>query len=407
MKHGDDTRCDVSDEGSFRNLVKRLSYIIKLKRDKGRPVQQDVGWTKETLIVPLLEGLGWDKRTDILYGAGLRNKGGLDLILNCQTPVGIQIRSLNESPPQNIKHPQIKDGFMKCMAKKLAYFIWTNGDSWQFFSLALKDAAFYEVCLSKIDKDNSLLDRLYIIKKDVFISIPSRFNKAIIENTELMVLSHAWTTTLKNHTKELLQVFRKGLRFVNIKDESILKFLKTFKPEGPSSQLKSSVTFELNGMMTQRRSFASFNYDRLSQKGVPPSLIRSEDLSDKKKPSVSLEQDSLFTQTPSFDRAPKIKDWERLIVSYESHYRLARWFFQTGYYRRLGEYLISKDYEPWSKDSTWRHLGLHNGANEEKKVRHAVSLFMEWGFIEESEGDEYFRVEGSSPYLKKLLEKTA
>ena len=107
------------------------------------------------------------------------------------------------------------------------------------------------------------------------------------------------------------------------------------------------------------------------------------------------------------DRMPKIKDWERLIDSYESHYRLARWFFQTSYYRKLGEYLISEDYRPWQKDSTWRYLGLPNGANEEKKVKHAVSLFMEWGFIEENEGDEYFRVEGCPPFLKKLLEKDA
>lgn len=133
------------------------------------------------------------------------------------------------------------------MMKKAPYFIWTNGDFWQFFSLALKEAAFYEVCLSKIDKDLFLLDKLYIIKKDVFVSIPDRFNRAIIENTELMVLSHAWTATLKNHTKELLQIFRKGLRFVNIKDEAILKFLKTIKPESLSTQVKSSITFELDG----------------------------------------------------------------------------------------------------------------------------------------------------------------
>jgi len=108
----------------------------------------------------------------------------------------------------------------------------------------------------------------------------------------------------------------------------------------------------------------------------------------------------------SSDLAPEAINWERLIDSYESHYRMARWFFQTSYYRKLGEYLISNNYTPWSKDSTWKHLGLSDGTKEEKKVRHAVALFQEWGFIEETGNDNYSRVVGCSPYLKKLLEKT-
>lgn len=245
------------------------------------------------------------------------------------------------------------------------------------------------------------------LKTGIKHSSEMRDNRILdIESTELMALSHAWKATLKNHTKELLHVFRKGLKFVNIKDETILKFLKTIKPESLSDQVKSSITFEPGALMAQRRSSVSYNSDGLSPKEISPNPTRSVDLLKQEKSSVSFKPYGLLKQTCSSGRAPEVKDWERLIESYQSNYRLARWFFQTSYYRKLGEYLISEDYEPWTKDSTWRHLGLLNGANEEKKVRHAVSLFMEWGFIEENDGDRYFRVEGCFPYLKKLLEKT-
>jgi len=373
-----DTRKTVS-ETSLLHLVKRLSSVIKEKRDSCQPDQLTAEWTKKDLIVPLLEGLGWDKGADIINEfAPPDNEGRLDLILNCQTPVGIEIRPLHELPPQNIEHPQIKDGIRQCKSKKAPYFIWTNGDTWLFFSLAMANAAFYQASLSKIIiNDISLLDQLLIIKKDLFISNPDRFNKAISRNMALMSLSNAWTAILQDHTKELIQVFRKGLQRVDIKDEVILKFLKTLKSEGLLTQASSPISFESKGLLTQKRS------------------------------SISFKSGGLLPQPRSPNWAPKLKDWERLIDSYESPYRLARWFFRTSYYRKLGEYLISENYKPWSKDSTWRHLGLSNGINEEKKVRHAMILFKEWGFIKETEADKYCRVEGCPPYLKKLLENAA
>ena len=191
-----------------------------------------------------------------------------------------------------------------------------------------------------------------------------------------MALSHAWMAMLQDHTKELLQVFRKGLKHNDFKDEMILKFLKTFKSES---------------MMPQSK---------------PPISLKPESLPSQQKSSVSFKSKDLLPQTKSPDREPRLKNWERLISSYESPYRLARWFFQTSYYRKLGEYLISDEYRSWSRDSTWKHLGLSDAENDEKKVRHAMILFQEWGFIEEIGADEYCRVEGCSPYLKKLLEHT-
>ncbi len=399
--------CKILSESSLYNIVKRLSSIIKEKRTGRQTDHLNTEWTKKYLIVPLLEGLGWDDRTDTICESGYPGiKGRLDLILNCQTPVGIEIRTLDELPPENIEHPQIKDGLRQCRAKKAPYFIWTNGDSWQFFSLALAKAAFYQVCLSKTDEDLALLDQLIIIKKDVFISDTDMFNKAIIKNTKLMALSHAWTAALQNHTNELLQVFRKGLKFVNVKDEVILKFLKTFKSDSLSPQKRSPTSFKSVDLLPHKGSSISFNSEDFLRQKRSPAMVKSDGRVSQARSSASIKPDGQMSRPLSSDLAPKAKNWERLINSYESQYRMARWFFQTSYYRKLGEYLISNNYTPWTKDSTWKHLGLSDGTKAEKKVRHAVALFQEWGFIEENGNDNYSRVVGCSPYLKKLLEKT-
>jgi hypothetical protein len=335
-------------EKSLHNLVKKLSCIIKEKRNSSKPDLLNAEWTNIALIVPLLEELGWDKSADIAYEyRSDSNESRLDLIIKCQTPIGIKTGTLYKLPPQNIEDPRIKNGLSECKAKKAPYFIWTNGDCWQFFCLALASAPFYQVSLREIENGVSLLDKLLIIKKDTFTSHPERFNKAISEHLKMIALPRAWTAILQDHTQELLQIFRKGLQRVDVKDEVILKFLKAFKPEGSLPQARSPIS------------------------------------------------------------VPKGKHWELLIDSYESPYRLARWFFQTSYYRKLGEYLINEKYKPWSKDSTWRHAGLPDGTNEDKKVLHAVVLFREWGFIEETGVDKYRRVEGCAPYLKKLLETPA
>jgi hypothetical protein len=333
-----------SNEKSLIDLVKKLSAIIKDKRKNPQPNQANVEWTKIALIVPLLEGLGWDKCTDITYEFGPPGSSEvrLDLILKGQSRIGIETRTLFELPPQNLGHPQINSGLLQCKAISAPYFIWTNGDYWQFFSLALANAPLYQVCLSKIEDDHSFLEKLLIIKKDAFISHPEKFNKALSEKLKEAALPHAWTAVLQDHTTELLQVFRKGLQQIEVKDEAILRYLRTFKPEG------------------------------------------------------------LKHQTRPASWTPKPKNWEQLIESYESPYRLARWFFRTSYYRKLGEYLINENYKPWSKDLTWKHIDLPESSNVRKKVEHAVVLFREWGFIKES-GEKYCRVEECVPYLKKLL----
>jgi len=334
----------TSGEGSLQGLIKKLSLIIRETRSSAHPDHLNEEWTKITLIVPLLEGLGWEKTTDIAFGPH-DHEGRLDFILKCQTPIGIDARTIHEAPPEDMDHSQIKNGLKQCEAKKAPYFIWTNGDCWQFYSLALKNPPFYQVRLSELENDPSLLERLSIIKKDALTSHPEIFNKALNEKFTTMELPHAWANVVQHHAKDILHIFRKVLKNADIKDDEILLFLNTLKSEVPRQEIKSKIWFSDPGK------------------------------------------------------------WKQLVDSHESQYRLARWFFRTSYYRKLGEYLIHENYRPWSKDSTWRHVGLPNGATERKKIDHAMFLFQEWGFIEDSGDEKYSRVEGCVPYLKQLLEK--
>jgi hypothetical protein len=334
-------------ESALQSLVKKLSCLIKEKRKMPQPDHMNTEWTKIALIIPLLEELGWDKSTDIGYEFGpLTSDGRLDLILNNRIPIGIETRPLYELPPQNSEHPQIKNGLKLCRAKKAPYFIWTNGDTWLFFSLALTNAPFYQVSLSALDNDASSVERLLIIKKDIYTAHPEKYNKAISENLKISSLPNAWMTVLRDHTVELIQLFRKGLQHPGIKDETIVQYLKSLGSEGLPAEATAPVW------------------------------------------------------------VPKPRNWEQLIDSYDSPYRLARWFFRTSYYRKLGEYLINENYKPWPKDLTWKYVGLPDGINERKKVGHAVFMFREWGFIEEALDGKYYRVEECVPYLKKLLERS-
>jgi hypothetical protein len=337
-----------SEDRELSSLVNKLSQIIREKRNGPQSGDLNEQWTKIALIVPLLEGLGWDRVTDISYEVSPNgNEELLDLILNCKNPIGVMVKKPDEIPPRNFDHPQINAGLRQCKVKKIPYFIWTNGDCWQFASLALPNAPLYQIVLSEAVNGASTADQLLIIKKDIFTSSPERFDRAIHDKFRMIALPIAWKEVLIEHTDDLIQLIRKRLHVVDIKDEVILKFLKTLRP------------------------------------------------------------DSLHPSAKYVIGTPTPKDWEQLIESYESPYRLARWFFRTSYYHKLGTYIISESYKPWSKAATWTHVGLSNSTHDRKKISHAVILFREWGFIKEAGNDKYYRVEESIPYLKKLLEKPA
>ena len=86
----------------FVKLVGQLSQQVVDATDKFRPTQRNEEWTKINFILPLLEGLGWDRLKDVSYEATSQDgEGWLDFILMCQPPIGIEV-ILFDPVPGNI-----------------------------------------------------------------------------------------------------------------------------------------------------------------------------------------------------------------------------------------------------------------------------------------------------------------
>jgi len=339
------------------NLIKKLSSRIVSAHDNLRPNDRNEEWTKSALILPLLEGLGWDSSADISYEDSPDDvEGRLDLILKGQVPIGIEAKAFDVAPPRNHDHPQIIKGLKQSKERGTSYFIWTNGNCWQFFSLALLSAPFYEIILSSIEDgvdEADIADRFLIIEKEHFASNPEIFDEAIRANWKMSALPAAWEVLLEKHMDDLLKLAQKGLPpELEIKDAEILEFLTTLKlPEVA----------------------AGYRGSKIKQ----PKIIRSSP-----------------------------QDWEQLLDSFEPEYERARKRFNKDFYLKLGRYLISQGYKPWSSKTTWRLIGLPDDGDEKKKGAPVVTHFKEWGFIKQSESreDMYERVEDGVPYLKKLFE---
>jgi len=170
----------------IKSLVEKLSKRIEDERDKGE--EGDEEWTKASIILPLIEGLGWDIATDVGYEKKSDDvEGRLDFILKSKPSIGIEAKGLNMPPPQDLGHPQIMKGMRQSKERGASYFIWTNGDCWQFFSLALKNAPLYQVTLSSAHGD--IPDKLRIIEKKPFTDNPEIFDEAIRNNWKTRALS--------------------------------------------------------------------------------------------------------------------------------------------------------------------------------------------------------------------------
>lgn len=340
------------------NLIKKLSSRIVSAHDNLRPNDRNEEWTKSALILPLLEGLGWDSGTDISYEDSPDDvEGRLDLILKSQVPIGVEAKALDVTPPKNHDHPQIIKGLKQSKERGTSYFIWTNVDCLQFFSLASPNAPFYEIILSStgaVADVEDIADKFLIIEKERFASNPKIFDQTIHANWRRTALPAAWEVILEEHKDDILKLAQKGLPLeLEIKDEEILEFFTTLNPPEVAP-----------------------GYSRSKVK--PPKPARSSP-----------------------------EDWEQLLDSFDPEYEGARKRFNKDLNLKLGRYLISQGYKPWSSKITWRLVGLTEDKDERKKSGPVVTHFKDWGFIKQSEGreDMYERVEDSVPYLKRLFER--
>jgi len=342
----------------FIKLVKWLSQQVVDAPDTLTPSQRNEEWTKINFILPLLDRLGWDRFNDVGYEVSSQDdEGALDFTLRCQPLIGIEAKALDVKPPEDRSHPQIIKGLQQAQVRQASYFIWTNGDCWQFFSLTLPDAPIYKLTLSNAYENHEQIEHIasdfHFLQKGSFTANPKLFDEAILEYWKTKALPDALDELLDERTYDLLQLFRHGLPSeLDIKDEEILTFLKALRQSNASAE---------------------------------PAKKRRR-------------QDQKILSFP--------EDWQKLLDSFEPKYEGARKRFRDGYYRKLAQYLISDQCSPWSKSTTWRHVGTPNVTNERKKLGPVISLFRKWHFIEDAEGVErYQRVEESVLYIRKLLEE--
>lgn len=340
----------------FDELVKRLSQQVVDAPDVFEPSQRNEEWTKINFILPLLEGLGWDRFTDVAYEVSPQDvEGALDFVLRCQPPIGIEAKALDVKPPEDRSHPQIKKGLAQSEERSASYFVWTNGDCWQFFSLHLPAAPMYSVALSDAhdhpEQRTHIVDQLHLIEKASFSANPAVFDEAIRENWKAAALPAAFDALLHERTHDLVELVRRDLpNELDIQDEEILAFFKALELPSPPTEV------------TKKRT-------RRDQKPL------------------------------SFP-----EDWQQLLDSFEPRYEKARKRFRKGYYLKLAQYLIRDQCRPWSKTTTWRHVGMSSDPNERKRLGPVIALFREWHFIEDAEGiGMYQRVEDSVPFLRKLF----
>jgi len=339
----------------FIKLVERLSRQVVDAADT-LELSRNEEWTKMNFILPLLEALDWDRLKDVSYEDSSQDaEGRLDYILRCQASIGIEAKALDVKPPEDRSHFQIEKGLKQSKERGASYFIWTNGNCWQFFSLALPDAPMYSLTLTDAGDNRELMEHIasefHFIEKRNFTANPELFDEAIRKKWKAAALPAALDVLLEEHTHDLLQLVRCGLPSeLDIKDDEILTFFRALKPRD-----------------------AFDGHDRPLE---PPDTL-------------------------SFP-----EDWQKLLDSFEPAYDRARSRFREGYCRKLAQYLISDQCSPWSKKTTWRHVGMSKDAGERKKLGPVISLFRKWHFMEDAERVEmYQRVEESIPYLRKLLEK--
>ena len=343
----------------FIKLVGRLSEQVVDSPDSFTPTQRNEEWTKINFILPLLEALGWDRFKDIGYEDSSQEvEGWLDFMLLSEPRIGIEAKALDINPPIDHNHPQIEKGLKQTRERDASYFIWTNGDCWQFFPLSMPDAPIYEIRLSQVQGDNEQIQQIssefHIIEKDTFTANPMQFEEAIREKWKIAALPGAFDKLVNERGQDLIQLIKQDLPSnLGIKDKEILSFLKALKPPGESG--------------------------------------------------VRVKSRMKHTKEPlSFP-----EDWQKLIDSFEPEYDRPRKRFLEGYYRKLAKYLIGEKYSPWSKSTTWRHVSAPNDTSERKKLGNVISLFRKWHFIEDADkADMYQRVDESIPYLQKLIEKT-
>ena len=256
------------------------------------------------------------------------------------------------SPPRDVDHPQIVKGLRQSKARSADYFIWTNGDCWQFYSLDLEKAPIYKVTLSE-EPPEDVADKLKIIEKKTFSQDPRGVDRAIQGHWKDVALPVAWEELIENPPSEFIQPVKDRLPTeLGLVDDDILAYLRGLRPPESVGDLHPS----------RRR------------KKIPARVMGPA-------------------------------DWKDLLHSDESDFVLARRQFSRRENRTLAAYLVDPArYKEWKAiGRTWRLAGL--AERDARSAGSVVYTFKKWNFIVETDdGERYRRVEEGVEYPKQLLE---
>jgi len=347
------------------NLVRKLGNLIIDAPKRLPPKTMNEEWTKKHLIVPLLEALGWDNPYEVLPEDSPNYvEDWIDYLLKPEQPdassLCVEAKPLLSLPPRDRGHEQIKKGLEQTEARGSDYFIWTNGDTWQLFAVKRPMAPIYEINVGLVGRDESKIqltaDRLRLLSRETVVNSPQTIVEQITAYWKEIALPEAFTALSERLAEETIKLMRRVLPHeLNISSEEILQFLK---------ECRGKADIRETGFPKEKREF----------RPCPP-------------------------------------EWEKLVTSLEPRYVKARETLLTEPRRKLGEYLISNNYEPWRKTVTFSLLGLEKRGQKTKTVTGpAVGLYRKYGFIEvvdpKARPDEitYQRVNEAMPYLRRIMQ---
>lgn len=355
-------------ESELINLVRRLGHHITEAPSKLPPNKISEQWTRLNLIDPLLKALGWDNPYEVLAGDSSINDDWIDYTLRPSptnaSSLCVEAKHLLSPPPRDRGDDQIIKGLEQTKTRSSDYFVWTNGDTWQLFAVKLPNAPIYEINIGQVGRDESKIqltsDWLRLLSRETVVDSPQSIVEQIMAYWKERALPQAFKALSEELAEETINLMKRVLPHeLDITSEEILQFLK-------KCECKETDT---------------------RRPGFPEKRTKS-----------------WFKPCP--------QEWERLVTSPASKYVKAREnLLEDEYKKKLGEHLISDNYEPWPDTVTYSLLGFPKRGSETKgPTGSTVGYFKTLGFIEivdpQSKGDEitYKRVDEAMPYLKRILQ---
>jgi hypothetical protein len=347
------------------NLVRKLGHDITEAPSKLPANKISEEWTKHNLIDPLLTALGWDNPYEVLLEDPSIHNDFMDYTLRPLPPKAsslcVEAKHLLSPPPRDRGDDQIIKGLEQTKARSSDYFVWTNGGTWQLFAVKLPNAPIYEINISQVGRDESKIqltaDRLRLLSRETVVNSPQDIAEQIMAYWKEIALPQAFKALSEELAEETIKLMESVLPHeLDISSEEILKFLKECQWEG--------IHIRQPSFSEKKRRFKPF----------PP-------------------------------------EWEKLVTSLEPRFVKARETLLTEPRRKLGEYLISNNYEAWPQTLTYSLLGLPTRGSDTKGVTSpALGLYKKYGFIEvvdpQARPDEitYQRVDEAMPYLRRILQ---